>query len=185
MVGNAIRADRDDAPRQWFYPNHLGKLILFGVVGGFPFFMYWAYRNWAAYVANDGYSRSRYWRRVREATGYRPSPFWRAALSATYGVCLFPLVDRECRARGVRGVPVPALLALAFTWMVVIQNPNATVPDVDVVRRMLISPVWFLIPVQLGVNRLHAAEGRRLRFETDYWELIWVGIGAVLLLSTG
>lgn len=141
--------------------------------------------NWAAYVANDGYSRSAYWRRVREATGYRPSPFWRAVFGATYGVCLFPLVDREYRARGVRGVPVPALLALACMWMTVVQNPNATAPDVsaDFVQRMLVSPVWILIPVHLGINRLHAAEGRRLAFETGYWELIWMGVGAALTLA--
>ncbi|HEY3498642.1 MAG TPA: hypothetical protein VGK73_28320 [Polyangiaceae bacterium] len=164
----------EDAPREWFYPNHLAKLILFGLVGGAPFFVYWAYRSWKAYAANAGYSRRAFWRSVRARTGYRPSPFWRALLLQWYFLCLFPAVDRECRARGVRGVPVVEFLALGFSLLAVVSGWST-----GLLEQGLFSPVWAIVPVQLGVNRLHQAEGRRIRLRTNGWEVAWVLLGVL------
>jgi len=166
-----------DAPEVWFYPNHLGKLVLFGLVGGGPFLFFWAYRSWQAYAANAGYSRHGFWRRVRRATGYRPSPFWRALLATNYFLCLFPAVDRECRARGLRGVPAAEVLAagVAVLWFVEGRIPGLLVSS-------LLSPVWLLVPVQLAINRLHLREGRPLHPRTDGWEVLWVALGLLARL---
>jgi hypothetical protein len=169
--------DERVAPRDWFYPNHLGKLVVFGLAGGVPFFLYWAYRSWTAYATNGGYSRRPFWRRVRKRTGYRPSPFWRAVFLDPYLLCLFPAVDRECRQRGVRGVRAAEGLALAFSLLVFARSVVE-----GFVEKSLLSPVWAVIPVQLAVNRLHATEGRRVSVTTDGWELIWVAVGVMLAL---
>jgi hypothetical protein len=165
-----------EAPASWFYPNHIGKLVVFGLVGGYLFCAFWAYRSWQAYAANAGYSRRTFWNDVRRATGYRPSPFWRAVLLPYYQLCLFPAVNRECRVRGVRGVPAAELLALAFAVLARFGDQST-----EFVERALLSPVWAVVPVQLAVNRLHRAEGRRLRLETDGWELLWVLVGLLAL----
>jgi hypothetical protein len=177
--GGARKVTADDervAPGDWFYPNHLVKFVVFGLLGGGPFFVYWAYRSWKAYAANAGYSRHVFWGRVREKTGYRPSPFWRTLFLQAYFLCLFPAVDRECRARGLRGVRGAELLAWGFGFLL-LAGPEVA----GVVEKGLISPVWAVLPVQLAVNRLHTTDGRPLRWTTDGWELLWVALG---LLST-
>jgi len=170
-------ADTDDELTEWFYPNHLGKLLLFGLVGGSWFLWYWSYRSWKAYVENKGYSRATFWRSVEKATGYRPSAFWRALLHSSYALCLFPAVDRECRARKVRGLPGAELWALALGVLLYFHNE---VPGL--VGRCAVSPVWAVVPAQLGINRLQKKAGHRVRFRTSGWELVWLALGAYLQL---
>src|SRR5689334_16094264 len=117
VVQDTTGEDERVAPDAWFYPNHVGKFVLFGLVGGLPFFFYWSYRSWKAYAANAGYSRSPFWQRVRQETGYRPSPFWRALFMDAYFLCLFPAVDRECRLRGLRGLSAAVGLPFAYALL--------------------------------------------------------------------
>jgi hypothetical protein len=58
---------------------------------------------------------------------------------AVLQLCLFPAVNRECRVRGVRGVPAAELLALAFALLARFGDQGT-----ELVERVLLSPVWGL-----------------------------------------
>jgi hypothetical protein len=178
MELSAEQSHHVEAPSAWFYPNHVAKVVVFGLIGGFPYLAYWGYRSWRAYADNWGYSRAPFWRGVREASGYRLSPLLRGFFIGCYAVCLFPAVDRECRARGLRGVRAAELLAWGFMllWQIHALSQGW-------VPLSLFSPVWAVVPVQLAMNRLHRAEGRDLPFAASGWEIVWVLIGALMTIK--
>jgi hypothetical protein len=124
------------------------QLVLFALIGGSPYAIYWAYQNWARYRAAWGYSREPFWRDVYARTGYRVSPFFRSFLG-TYEFCLFPAVDRECRALGLRGLTTPVLLAVMY-GVLAYGSRLCGLP-----WRAIVSGAWPLLLVQLSINRMH------------------------------
>ncbi len=94
-----------------FYPTPLLKLALFAGLGGPVYLAYWLYRNWAAYVRGDGYSRASFWLSLRKTTGYRPSPFWRALFGPAYCLSLFEAIRREGEVQSTWRLLAPATLA--------------------------------------------------------------------------
>ncbi len=160
--------------RGCFRPLPLALLVVYGAVGGWLYCVYWMYRNWALYRMESGYSRAGFWRRVRRATGYEISPFWRAVLAGCYAFCLFPAVERECRVARVVGTRAPVLLAFAFNAL-----PVFAVSEQPLLR-VLASPIWAVVPVQLAINRLNATIGRKPGFRTAAVELLIVGVGGYL-----
>jgi len=158
----------------WFVPTSVAKVVVFGVIGGWLYCAYWMYRNWQAYRRAWGYSREPFWRSVHEATGYRISPFWRAVFAGGYTFCLFPAVHRECRHNGVRGVAVPIILAILFQFLVLSSQQQPAYV------RLLFSPVWVIVPVQLAINRLNWSVRREAPFGLDGLEALCVVLGGLM-----
>jgi len=166
----------DDGKQVAFCVVPVLKLLLYGVVGSWPYLCYWMYRNWKAYRVADGYSRRAFWRRVRKKTGYRPSPFWRAFFNSAYCFCLFPAVDRACVLGGVRGLGAPILLATAYNMVGGITPFALQALDLPVLNLV----VLVLVPVQLAINRLNAAAKVTPRFSWNGVEALFVAGGAWL-----
>lgn len=144
--------------------------MLFGVLGGWPYALYWSYQNWALYRKAWGYSRAPFWRDVHERTGYRVSPLFRALLS-TYHLCLFPAVNRECRALGLRGLATPVLLALGYEVLTLARNLC------EPAWRVVVSGAWPLLLVQLAINRMNP---RVPGFRVTLPELAFVLLGGLV-----
>ena len=159
----------------WFFPTPVWKLIAFVIVGGWPYCAYWSYRNWLAYRRAWGYSREPFWREVHAVSGYRPSPFWRAFLHNGYCLCVFPAVQRECRAQGIVGVGAPILLAALYGLLQAygLLAPRSLVSG-------LVCAVWPLVPIQLAINRLNRRAGRAVSFDVSAGELCMVLLGALV-----
>jgi len=166
-------SDQRDPP--WFYPLPLLQFVGSALLGGWFFAVYWSYRNWSAYRIAWGYSRAPFWRDVYAATRYRVSPFWRAAFGVSYGICLFPAIDRECKEQGVRGIRAPVLLALGTVLLSALAGTQH--------NRLLIgllSPALIMLPVQLAINRLNQRAARAPRLRWDPVAVGFVVIGALL-----
>ncbi|MET0790078.1 MAG: hypothetical protein ABW061_01030 [Polyangiaceae bacterium] len=160
-------------PLDWFYPMPVSRLIVFGLLGGALYSIYWFYKNWAAYRRAWGYSREPFWRDVFSATGYRVSALWRALLSGFYCFSLFPAVQRECKANRVAGPGVPFLLAALFGCLALWASVKARSPVIG-----LVGPTWALVPVQFAINRLNAQFGRRRHDRISGAEVVCVLFGA-------
>jgi hypothetical protein len=165
--------DRDEQPRVWFYPMPLGKFVLFGVIGSTWFCVYWMYRCWRAYRDAWGYSKRDFWERVHAKTGFRISPFWRSVLSGSYCFALFPAVQRESKAARLPGLGAPIVLALLFNFL------GLVVMNAEALTRLLFTPAWAILPVQLTINRLNTRAGLPIASRSSAAEIAFVVFGAL------
>ncbi len=106
---------RDPPSHSWYAVPTL-RTVVFVLVGGWYYQVYWMYRCWRCYQLSGGYSRHEFWRQVHEHTGYQISPAWRALLGYGYCFSLFPAVAREARLAGIAGLRAPLLLALLYNF---------------------------------------------------------------------
>ena len=161
-------------PGDFFFPMPVSRLIVFGLLGGWLYGVFWFYKNWQAYRRAWGYSSEPFWRDVHAATGYRISASWRALLSGFYCLSLFPAVQRECKANRVAGLGAPFVLAASMMLLAIF---GALYPTRFVVG--LIGQAWALVPVQLAINRLNRHVERPLHVRIGAVEAALVVLGAI------
>jgi hypothetical protein len=177
----AVGEGTTDAPTVVWYAVPIWRFVVFVLVGGAPYAMYWMYRAWVAYRVSWGYSRWEQWRNVYARTGFRVSPAWRAFL-LLHSYCLFTTVQREASLAGVRASvrpwPMFALVCLAFmTGLLAMVPPLAA-------QHLLLALAF--LPAQIAINRLSARAYDSARYEpVGAAEILWVSLGVLqaLLLS--
>ncbi len=161
-----------------FFVVSINKLVFMVVLTVGFYYLYWSYRNWAAY---------------RDATGDRVIPILRSIVPVIFIYPLVSRIDQHLRHTGVKHDWSPKKLALGM-WLIMAASSGAVLlfPDVvvdlkhamdlhlyNLVRNLLqfVAMVWVVCKIQQAINVLECDPDGASNSSFTGENVVWMALG--------